>query len=97
MHSTARGHRCMSWEASCSWSTLEVCVCRHCWHCFFLLVIKRLCLTGVDCQTQSLVEQRSSASSLASCTPLVTLSTQNERIHKVRQGGVEENKTENKS
>lgn len=48
---------------------------------------KCLCvsLTGVDYQTQSLVEQRFLASFLASCTPLATLSAERENTCKVYQ------------
>lgn len=42
---------------------------------------KCLCLIAVDYQTQSLVGQRSSASFLANCTPLVTLSPHECSVH----------------
>lgn len=54
---------------------------------FIFLENRCLCLIVVGYQTQSLVVQRSSASFLANCTPLVTLSRQSERTYKIKQGG----------
>ncbi len=90
---TAQGH-CMSWEASCSYS-----VCLQVFLLVLYQLMKCLCLIAEDYQTQSLVEQRSSASSLANCTPLVTLSTQRKDIQGetgMQLGQTKQNKQKNK-